>query len=212
MAAACRFFAGYSIGFFAPSFFENVYKNDSKLYSIMNAVVVSLCGFFSSLIGGLIADKGEQLGFYMTKSYVCIIGTVFAIPNMCLCLLVQNNFWASIYGLALEYFFAECWIGPAITMVLNTISPENKGFAVGAFLFFATIAGTIATATLGALQKYYNCDDPSGENYKYYGYILCVYVCVAYSLSVPFFVLAGKEYTKFKKAEDEEKRREQELM
>ena len=54
-------------------------------------------------------------------------------------------------GLALEYLFAESWIGPAITMVINTISPENKGFAVSAFLFFATIAGMISTTTLGAL-------------------------------------------------------------
>lgn len=47
--------------------------------------------------------------------------------------------------LALEYLFAEGWVGPAITMVINTISPENKGFAVAGFLFCCTVAGTLST-------------------------------------------------------------------
>lgn len=54
-------------------------------------------------------------------------------------------------SLGLEYLVAECWLSPCITMLLNTISPENKGFAVSAFLFAATIAGTISTALAGAL-------------------------------------------------------------
>jgi MFS family permease len=81
----------------------------------------------------------------MTKSYICIFGTFMGIPTIMLCCLVQNNFWIAMLGLGLEYLFAECWIGPAITMVVNTISPDNKGFAVSAFLFFATVAGTIST-------------------------------------------------------------------
>jgi len=47
--------------------------------------------------------------------------------------------------LGLEYLVAEGWVGPAITMVINVISPENKGFAVSAFLFCCTVAGTIST-------------------------------------------------------------------
>lgn len=50
--------------------------------------------------------------------------------------------------LGLEYLFAESWLGPSITMVINTISPENKGFAVSAYLFVATVGGTIATELL----------------------------------------------------------------
>jgi hypothetical protein len=53
--------------------------------------------------------------------------------------------------LGAEYLVAESWLGPSITMVINTISPENKGFAVSAYLFFATVAGTIATELLGVL-------------------------------------------------------------
>jgi len=133
----------------------------------------------------------------MSKAYVCIIGTLGGVPTIMLCTLVQNNFWLSLAGLGLEYLSAECWIGPVITMVVNTISPENKGFAVSAFLFFATVAGTISTALLGALQDHYNAK----ENPKYYGYILCYFVIFAYVGSIPFFYLSGKAYTKVKLAE-----------
>lgn len=62
---------------------------------------------------------------------------------------MQNNFWVSITGLFFEYLFAECWSSPAITMLLNAISSQNKGFAVSAYLFFTTISGTISTFLLG---------------------------------------------------------------
>lgn len=68
--------------------------------------------------------------------------------------------------LALEYLVAEGWIGPAITMILNTISPENKGFAVSAFLFLCTVAGTISNAILGELQKQYIPTDKTAPDYK----------------------------------------------
>jgi len=37
--------------------------------------------------------------------------------------------------LFLEYLFAECWTSSAITMLINTISPENKGFGKLELLF-----------------------------------------------------------------------------
>lgn len=88
----------------------------------------------------------------MSKAYVCIGGSLLGIPTIIMCTLSHNNFYVAIAGLALEYFFAESWIGPAITMVIDTISPENKGFAVSAFLFFATIFGTISTTILGKIN------------------------------------------------------------
>lgn len=128
-----------------PSYFGNVYKEDKKLYSVLNAFIVSLCGFVSSLGGGLISDKLEKQGNYYAKAQVCIAAAALGLPCIALCCLFTNSFYFSISMLGLEYLVAECWFGPAITMVLNTISPENKGFAVGAFLFCTTMAGTLST-------------------------------------------------------------------
>jgi hypothetical protein len=98
----------------------------------------------------------------------------------------------------MEYLVAECWVSPAITMVMNTISPDNKGFAVSAYLFCCTIAGTFSTWLLGKLQESYDVDD----NPELYGKILFYFVLISYGGSLPFFYLSGREYTKVKKAEE----------
>jgi nitrate/nitrite transporter NarK len=54
-----RFFGGYSLGFWAPSFFQNVYPTYSKQYSIINSLLIIVGGVTSSFIGGYIGDKFE---------------------------------------------------------------------------------------------------------------------------------------------------------
>jgi len=41
-------------------------------------------------------------------------------------------------------------------MLINAISPDNKGFAVSAYLFFTTISGTISTFLLGLFAETYD--------------------------------------------------------
>ena len=151
IAGSFRFFGGYAIGFFMPSYFGGIYPDNKKAYSILNSVVVSACGFTSSITGGLVCDYFEKKGYYMTKAYVCIFAGGMGIPMIMGCCLLQNNFYISIGFLGLEYLVAECWVSPAITMVMNTISVENKGFAVSAYLFCCTVAGTLSTWLLGKL-------------------------------------------------------------
>ena len=103
--------------------------------------------------------------------------------------------------LALEYLCAENWIAPAITMLINTISPKNKSFAVSAFLFFCTIGGTVATAVAQVLFESFDVSN----NRQRSGYILCVLVLFSYLGSIPFFFLAGKSYTAFKRKEAEDR-------
>jgi hypothetical protein len=55
-------------------------------------------------------------------------GSLLGCPTIALCTLSQKSFGLSMYYLFMEYLFAECWSSPAITMILNTITPENKGF------------------------------------------------------------------------------------
>lgn len=141
-----------------PKYFSLIWSPDDSeqsrslktAYSVGNAFVVSFFGFASAIIGGYVGDKYETKGILMTKAYICMFSGVTGSVFFALCSLIQirtpGGFAFSICMLALEYLCAENWIAPAITMLINTISPENKSFAVSAFLFFCTIGGTIATA------------------------------------------------------------------
>ena len=66
-------------------YFLGVYPDSYEDYSIMNAFLVSVCGFASCLSAGIISDNCEKRGVLMTKSYVCIIGTLLAIPCIIVC-------------------------------------------------------------------------------------------------------------------------------
>lgn len=197
IAGSFRFFGGYAIGFFMPSYFNSIYPDDKKSYGILNAIVVSACGFVSSIVGGIASDYFEKKGIYMTKAYVCIFAGALGIPTMMGCTLLQNNFYLSIGFLGLEYLVAECWVGPAITMVINTISAENKGTAVSAYLFCCTIAGTFSTWLLGKLQESYEVK----YNPDLYGKFLFYFVLISYGGSIPFFYLSGRAYTQVKRQE-----------
>lgn len=157
IGGAFRFFGGYAIGFFMPLYFGtfgNTPEEKDKytyVYSFGNALVVSGMGFASALLGGIISDKFEKKGYLLTKSQVAVWAGVLGIPTICLCTLIQSNIYFSLAMLGLEYLVAECWISPVITMIINTISPENKAFGTSAFLFLSTISGTISTTLLGFL-------------------------------------------------------------
>eukprot|EP00347_Sterkiella_histriomuscorum_P013234 403365495 len=206
IAGSFRFFGGYAIGYFMPQYFAGVYPDYFKVeYSIANSFVVSLGGFISAMSGGIISDKFEKR-IRNIKALVCIFAGVLGCPTIAVCLLYQHNFWVSITFLFLEYVVAECWTSPAITMLINTISPENKGFAVSAYLFFTTLAGTLSTFLLGEFKNVWNMD----EHPEYIGYTLCAFVFFSYLGSIPGFIMAGKSYKEFlekkKEAEEQEKR------
>lgn len=149
IAGSFRFFGGYAIGYYMPSYFGKIYPDYQTEYSVLNAFVVSVGGFISAYGGGVLSDKFESRT-YWSKAYVCILGSLLGVPTIAICTLCQNSFGLSMAFLFFEYLTAECWNSPAITMILNTVSADNKGYALSAYFFFTTIAGTISTALLGA--------------------------------------------------------------
>lgn len=44
-----------------------------------NGAALAICGFASSLLGGLISDRFEKKNL-MTKAWVCILGSLSAFP------------------------------------------------------------------------------------------------------------------------------------
>ena len=79
-------------------------------------LIALTCGFSSSLLGGMICDRfGKENP--MTKAYVCVIGSLLALPMMTSALLIKNNFYLSIAFVAMRYITGEVWKSPNITML-----------------------------------------------------------------------------------------------
>lgn len=83
-----RFFGGYSIGFFIQKYFLGVYNDYKEEYAYLYAVVVSICGFTSSIVGGIVCDNLEKKNIFMNKAYVCIFAGVMGIPTMFMCSMI----------------------------------------------------------------------------------------------------------------------------
>jgi len=75
-------------------------------------------------MGGLLSDKFEKKT-RMTKSLICMIGSLLGLPAIAICTLNTNNFYLSLFFMAVKYLVAECWMSPAITMMQATVKPKD---------------------------------------------------------------------------------------
>ena len=115
LAAMMRTIGGVAVAAFLPVYFQQCFPTFKNEYAVSNAIILSTCGFLSSIIGGIISDKCEKRSL-MTKAYVCMIGNSIAFPLMAICCL-QRNFWVSMVGLALKVLVSGSWNSPTITMM-----------------------------------------------------------------------------------------------
>ena len=64
---------------FVPVFFQRVFPSFKSQYALLNAACLIVCGFASSIIGGIICDRYEKKS-YMTKALVIMFGNFASIP------------------------------------------------------------------------------------------------------------------------------------
>ena len=189
VAGSFRFFGGYCIAFYKPTYFQNVFCTHSIMFGYLDAILASTLGFISTVSGGLLSDKFHKYS-YWTKPAICIVTSALATPAIFLCTYYQHDFNFSIIMLGLNYVFAEAWGSPTITMLQDVTPNETMGFSISAYLFMTTISGMIATASLGQVQIWVDAEN----NIDQYGYTLCYFTVISYAGSIPFFWLAGRSY------------------
>lgn len=154
-------------------------------------MIVAGCGFMSTILGGLLSDRFEKKS-KMTKSYICMIGSLLGLPAIMACTLITGNFHLSLFAMAIKYFVAECWMSPAITMMQATVKPEDQGNIVSAHLFYLTVVGCISTVCLGQLANVFG----AAANPAVYGKLISLWSAIGYIGSIPCFWKAGKLYKK----------------
>jgi len=84
VAGSFRFFGGYCIAFYKPTYFESAYSRESVEFGDLDALLVSGLGFISTVSGGLLSDKFNSYS-YWTKPFICILSSALATPAIFLC-------------------------------------------------------------------------------------------------------------------------------
>lgn len=73
IAAMFKYLGEYAFLFFMPAYFQAVYPTMKVEFASANALSLSVLGFISAVMGGIVSDKyGTK--HPMTMAWVCIIG------------------------------------------------------------------------------------------------------------------------------------------
>lgn len=100
---------------YTPVFFGRVFPTFKAEYAFLNAIALTLCGFSSSLLGGIICDKFEKKS-YMTKAHIVMAGNFLSIPLILLACLT-SNFYVALLAFACKILVSGSYYAPAITMM-----------------------------------------------------------------------------------------------
>mmetsp|Transcript_1212 Transcript_1212/g.2209 ORF Transcript_1212/g.2209 Transcript_1212/m.2209 type:complete len:345 (+) Transcript_1212:688-1722(+) len=192
IAASLRSFGGMATATFLPVFIQKAFPMFKSEYAVANAIALSVFGFTSSLLGGIISDRLEHKNL-MTKAIICCVGSFLAGPLMAFICLNTSSFWMTMGVLCVKILVSGSYTSPAITMMQNTSNSRTQGNLISAHFFYTTLASTISPAVLGYLSTV--LDAPS--NPMIYGRIILAFVLTGYVGSVPFFWKAGLHYKEF---------------
>ena len=124
IAAALRSFGAVAITIYIPVFFQKVYPMFRSEYAVANALALSICGFASTMMGGVFSDFFEKKNL-MSKAYICMIGSALAFPCMAISTCYQASFWLSFFFVALKILVSGAWHSPCLTMMQNTTESET---------------------------------------------------------------------------------------
>jgi len=139
IAGSLRKFGDMAITCFIPIFFLKTYPMYVKEYAFLNAMILSICGFTSNIIGGFLGDRLETAS-PMAKGWICIASSLLAIPAMALCCWGHGSFYLSMAAMSLYVLVSGCYNSNAITMMQNTVSSEQTGKIISGYSFYTNMS------------------------------------------------------------------------
>lgn len=115
MGAACRFVNILACDYFFPAYMLMSFPAYKVQFATLSAICIAVCGFASSVSGGMMATK---FGPKNPKNYsrIAMIGSALALPCF-LVTLLTNNFWYAMIGLFGKYLLGENFWGPNLAMI-----------------------------------------------------------------------------------------------
>lgn len=116
IGASFRYFGQFASDYYLPLFYLSNYVTHKAEFALCYSAINLICGFTSSMSGGIIADKFGK-GRPMLKAWICVAGNLIALPLFIASVLITDNFWLSMSFTALRFLFGEPWKSPSVTMI-----------------------------------------------------------------------------------------------
>jgi len=194
-----RFSAGISIGVWSASYFRMVFPDNQADYAVAQALITAVGGSVSGLLGGYIADSigakaeeeqkttKEEVDIIGRKLWVPVVGSILAAPTWYLAVENNQSFEVAMAWLAAEYFVAECWFGPTISVLQKTVGPKIGGTSQGLF----TLTGAFANVAPSLLGFLYGQASAGQESSSDLAGLLVAGICFSYVSSSFCFAMSA---------------------
>ena len=160
----------------------------SSQYSYINAYVVATGGFLSSWAGGVVADHWLKVE-PNARLYLPAVGCFLGIPFFCICTLAPNFYVSILLGLFMEYVVAECWFGPVVAVIQQSLSPTSRALAIACFTLISTFFGSAASVVIGVI---YDSMRTSGYDDSCIRWLVLWSVAISYGISGYLFLVASR--------------------
>ena len=196
VAIFIRSIGSCAITAYMPVFFGNCFPAFKSQYALITALSLSIFGFLSSLVLGVISDRWEKKT-YMMKSLVVIMGNTIATPLLGVAVLTQN-FWLAVTCSALMPMVSGAYFGPAITMMQNSTDSKKTGLILSAYNFYNMICQTVAPMAFTFLAARFG----AVQNPRVFGKLILAFTAFGYLTSNIFYWRGGKEYEKVMKSRE----------
>jgi hypothetical protein len=148
LASGLRFMAGIAIFVFFPVLMARVYPTSERMFSVINASILLICGSTSTILGG---RHGQQI--MSSEGLSGIIHLAGLSVNLCILpftiSMIASMFWVRMIALASGYLIGEAWMSLALA-ILQAITPKRmQGLSMAFYLFFNWITSAIALEVIG---------------------------------------------------------------
>ena len=118
---------------------------------------------------------------------------VLGIPLTIAAMYELDNFYISLFLVAMLFLVTGSNNGPSVTMLQNTTKgPKNEAELITAYFFTQRIMQTISPP----IYSFFALKLGAFEHPEVYGQLLAATVIITFGASIPFYYLAGKSYNK----------------
>ena len=108
----------------------------------------------SSLTGGIIGDRIAASN-HLNLSRICYMGAACASPFIMAGTLITGNFFLALSCIILRVLIGECFWGPSMSMIQQSVPQEELSSYVSAWQFFNYTSGGLITILIGSFVSYF---------------------------------------------------------
>jgi MFS family permease len=153
-AVAMRLCAGFTIASWFPLLCKARFPGEERAFATMYASIVCLGGMAASILGGLASDAIRRRSTLPNaRAVVPLVGSLLAAPLFAMAV-TRSTLHSTMAWFLAHVLCSECWLGPTIATMLDSLPADARGTAQGLSNFVQIGGGLLQSAIAPAVAQF----------------------------------------------------------